>query len=59
MALAGLGVIGLLAMTAAASGYVFTAMSDVESLLATETELLRHLNNAIESEETRLGQLKK
>lgn len=58
MALAGL-TLALLVMAGYASGYMFTAMSDVESLLSTETELLRQLNNAIEFEETRLEQLKK
>ncbi|KZS04832.1 prolyl 4-hydroxylase subunit alpha-1 isoform X1 [Daphnia magna] len=40
-------------------GEVFTALVDMEGLISTELELVRHLDNYIQAEETRLKQLRK
>lgn len=40
-------------------GEVFTAMVDMEGLVSTELELVRHLDNYIQAEETRLKQLRR
>ncbi|XP_057378430.1 prolyl 4-hydroxylase subunit alpha-1-like [Daphnia carinata] len=40
-------------------GEVFTALVDMEGLVSTELELVRHLDNYIQAEETRLKQLRK
>ena len=40
-------------------GELFTALVDMEGLVATELELVRHLENYIQSEETRLVRLKR
>ena len=37
---------------------VFTALADMEGLVATELELVRHLDNYIQAEELRLQRLK-
>ena len=42
-----------------AHGEVFTALVDMEGLVTTELELVRHLENYIQDEETRLKRLKR
>lgn len=39
-------------------GEVFTALSDMEGLVSTELELVRHLDSYIQEEETRLRRLR-
>lgn len=41
------------------SGEVFTALVDMESLLQTELEVVRHLENYIHAEEGRIRRLKR
>lgn len=48
----------LLLQSQNAVGEVFTALADMEGLVATEHELVKHLENYIQSEETRLQRLK-
>ncbi len=49
----------LVMQTNAVLGEVFTALSDMEGLVTTELELVRHLDNYIQEEEIRLKQLKR
>lgn len=49
----------LVMQTNAVLGEVFTALSEMEGLVTTELELVRHLDNYIQEEEIRLKQLKR
>ena len=49
----------LVIQTNAVLGEVFTALSEMEGLVTTELELVRHLDNYIQEEEIRLKQLKR
>lgn len=42
----------------AVSGDMFTALADMEDLVSTELQLVKHLENYIQEEETRLTRLK-
>lgn len=39
-------------------GEMFTALADLEGLVSTELELVRHLDNYIQAEESRLKRLR-
>ena len=48
----------LLVQSHAVSSELFTALADMEGLVSTELELVRHLDNYIQDEEIRLKQLR-
>ncbi len=48
----------LVTQSKTASGDVFTAMADMEGLIATEFELVKHLDIYIQEEEKRMKQLR-
>lgn len=48
----------LLLLNKPSHGEIFTALVDLEGLVATELELVRHLENYIQTEESRLHRLK-
>lgn len=48
----------LLLQSHTVSSELFTALVDMESLVSTESELVRHLDNYIQDEEIRLKQLR-
>lgn len=49
----------LLLQSRSVFGEMFTAMNDMEGLVTAELELLRHLDNYIQAEETRILRLKR
>jgi prolyl 4-hydroxylase len=49
----------LLLQSHTVSSELFTALADMESLVSTESELVRHLDNYIQDEEIRLKQLRR
>lgn len=51
-------VLFLLMQSNAVFGEVFTALVDMEGLVSTELELVRHLDNYIQAEEIRLKRLR-
>ena len=49
----------LMAQSKTAFGDVFSAMADMEGLVATELEIVKHLDNYIQEEEKRMTQLRR